>query len=160
MDAYVIVALIAAGLILAEMVLPTGGAIGAIGVLGFFAAGVVALSQGGSDADWIGGALIALAIASGITLYVVARKVYTAHRDQPVRGGTEEMIGTAAEARTAVEVGSGQVFTRGTLWSARLAEGSEPAPAGSRVTVEAVDGLTLVVRPAPEPAQTSGGSGS
>ena len=160
METYVIVALIAVALVLAEVVLPTGGAIGAIGVLGFFAAGIVALLNGGEDAEWIGAALIALAIVSGITLYFVARKVYSAQRDQPVRGGTEEMIGTSAEARTAVEVGSGQVFTRGTLWSARLAAGSETAPAGSKVTVEAVDGLTLVVRPAPGPAQTSGGSGS
>jgi membrane-bound serine protease (ClpP class) len=160
METYVIIALAAAGLLLAEAVLPTGGALGAVGVLGFFAAGIVALAQGGSQADWIGGAFIALAVASGITLYIVARKVYAAHRDQPVRGGVEEMIGTGAEARTAVDASGGRVFTRGGIWSARLAEGSEPAEAGSRVTVEAVDGLTLIVRSAPRPAHTSGGSGS
>jgi membrane-bound ClpP family serine protease len=157
MDAYVIVALVALGLLLAELVLPTGGVLGAIGVAGLFAAGIVALATGGSTADWVGGALIALAVVSAITLWVVARKVYAAQRHQPVRGGTEEMIGGTAEARTDLDP-SGRVFTRGTLWSARLAAGSEPARAGDRVVVEAVDGLTLVVRPQPQPVQTSGGS--
>jgi membrane-bound serine protease (ClpP class) len=158
MDAYVIVALIAAGLLMAEAILPTGGILGAIGVAGFFAAGIVGLANGGRTADWIGGALIALAVVSATGLYFVVRKVYAAHRHQPVRGGTEEMIGGIAEARTDVEE-SGQVFMRGTLWSARLAAGAEPAQAGDKVVVEAVDGLTLVVRPQPQAVHTSGGSG-
>lgn len=158
MDAYVIVALIAAGLLLAEAVLPTGGLLGAIGVLGFFAAGVIGIAQGGSTADAVGGALIALAIVSGITLWFVARKVYDAHRNTPPQVGPEEMIGGSAEARTDLSP-TGQVFTHGTLWSARLAAGAEPARAGDKVTVEAVDGLTLVVRPQPQPVHASEGSG-
>jgi membrane-bound serine protease (ClpP class) len=158
MDAYVIVALVGLALLAAEALLPTGGALGAIGVAGLLAAGIIALATGGTTADWVGGALIALSIASGIALWIVARKVYDAHRNQPVRGGTEEMIGTSAEARTAVGGEGGRVFTRGGIWSARLAEGSEPVAAGSSVLVEAVDGLTLVVRAAPRPVQTSGGS--
>jgi len=156
-EAYVVIALVALGLMLAELVLPTGGILGAIGVAGVFAAGIVALANGGSTAEWIGGALIALAIVSAITLYFVARKVYAAQRNQPPRAGTEEMIGSGAEARTAVAP-SGQVFTRGTLWSARLADGAEPVEAGDKVVVEAIDGLTLVVRPDSQ-VQTSGGSG-
>jgi membrane-bound ClpP family serine protease len=156
MDAYVIVALVAAGLLAAEAILPTGGVIGAIGVAGFFAAGIVGLASGGTTADLIGGALIALAVVSAIALYFVVRKVYAAQRNQPPRAGTEEMIGSGAEARTAVSP-TGQVFTRGTLWSARLADGAEPVQAGDRVVVEAIDGLTLVVRPQPQ-MQTSGGS--
>lgn len=158
MDVYIIIALVAAALALAEAVLPTGGVLGAIGILGLFAAGVVGIAEGGSTADAVGGALIALAIVSGIALWFVARKVYDAQRNEAVRGGTEEMIGSAAEART--DVGeSGQVFTRGTLWGARLAPGSEPVQAGDKVVVEAVDGLTLVVRPQPQAVHTSGGSG-
>lgn len=158
MDAYLIVALVAAGLLLAEAVLPTGGILGAIGVLGFFAAGVIGIAQGGSTADAVGGALIALAVASGIALWFVARKVYDAHRNTPPQTGPEEMIGGGAEARTDLDP-SGQVFTHGTLWAARLAEGSEQVRAGSRVTIEAVDGLTLVVRPQPQPVHSSGGGG-
>ena len=65
MDAYVIVALIAVALLLAEAVLPTGGAIGAIGVLGFFAAGIVALINGGKDADWREVARVAVITVNG-----------------------------------------------------------------------------------------------
>jgi membrane-bound ClpP family serine protease len=156
MEAYVIIALVALGLLLAELALPTGGILGAIGVAGLFAAGIVALANGGSTAEWIGGALIALAVVSAITIYFVARKVYAAQRNRPPRAGTEEMVGSVAEARTAVAP-TGQVFTRGTLWSARLVDGAEPAQAGDRVVVEAIDGLTLVVRRRPQ-TQTSGRS--
>jgi membrane-bound serine protease (ClpP class) len=159
MDAYIVIALVAAGLVLAEAVLPTGGVLGAIGVLGFFAAGVIGLAKGGSTADAVGAALIVLAIVSGIALWFVARKVYDAHRNTPPQVGPEEMIGGVAEARTAVVAeAKGQVFTHGTIWAARLAAGAEPVRAGDSVVVEAVDGLTLVVRPAPQPVRT-GGSG-
>ncbi len=77
-----------------------------------------------------------------------------AHREQPIRGGTEEMIGQLAEARSAIAP-EGQVFIAGTLWAARLASGGEPIELGDRVQVEAVDGLTLVVRAQPSPAQTT-----
>lgn len=163
MSAYLIVALVAAGLLLAEAVLPTGGALGAIGVLGFFAAGVIGLAEGGTTADVIGGALIALAVASGLVLWFVVHKVYEVQRDNPPKMGPEEMVGGGAEARTGIAAnGTGQVFTHGTLWAARLATGAEPAQPGDRVVIEAVDGLTLVVRPQPQPLQAgkaSEGSG-
>jgi membrane-bound ClpP family serine protease len=155
MDAYVIVALLAAGLLLAEAVLPTGGLLGAIGVGGLFAAGIIGLAEGGTTADVIGGALIAVAIVAGIGLWFVARKVYAVQRHSPPKMGPEEMIGGSAEARTGIGAdGGGQVFTRGTLWAARLAAGAEPVRAGDKVIVEAVDGLTLVVRPQPQPVQS------
>ena len=159
MDAYVIVALVAAGLVLAEAVLPTGGILGAIGVFGFFAAGVIGIAEGGATADAIGAALIVLAILSAIALWLIARKVYDAHRNTPPQVGPEEMIGGSAEARTGLAPGAtGQVFTHGTLWAARLAAGAEPVRPGDSVTVEAVDGLTLVVRPQPQTVKSSQGS--
>ena len=81
-----------------------------------------------------------------------------AHRDQPVRTGTEELIGASAEARSAID-SEGKIWLEGTLWSARLAAGSSPVRLGDRVTVEAVDGLTLVVRSQPQTAQTTEGEG-
>jgi membrane-bound serine protease (ClpP class) len=153
-EAFVIVALIGFGLLVAELLLPTGGLLAVIGVAGLVAAGIVALDSNNGDGDVIGGALITLGILSGITFYFVTRKVLAAHRDQPVRGGTEEMIGQIAEARSAIAP-EGQAFMQGTLWRARLAsEEGEPVELGDRVRVEAVDGLTLVVRPEPPIAET------
>ena len=146
MEAFVIVALIGFGLLVAELLLPTGGLLAVIGVAGLVAAGIVALDSNNSDGDVIGAALITLGLLSGVTFYFVTRKVLAAHRDQPVRGGTEEMIGQLAEARSAIAP-EGQAFMRGTLWHARLAAEAGPVELGDRVRVEAVDGLTLVVRP-------------
>lgn len=146
MEAFAIIAIVGFGLLLAELLLPTGGLLALIGVTGLVAAGIVALDSNNSDGDVIGGALITLGILSAITFYFVTRKVVAAHRDQPVRGGTEEMIGQLAEARSAIAP-EGQVFMAGTHWGARLASGAAPIALGDRVRVEAVDGLTLVVRP-------------
>lgn len=159
MEAFVIIALIGGGLLLAELLLPTGGVLAAIGVLGLTAAGVVAFGSDSDVADYVGGALITLGILSAITFYFVTRKVWRAHRDEPVRTGTEQLVGAAAEARSSIDP-EGRVWLEGTIWSARLAAGASPVQVGGRVRVEAVDGLTLVVRPAPQTAvQSSEGAG-
>jgi membrane-bound serine protease (ClpP class) len=153
MEAFAIIAIVGFGLLLAELLLPTGGLLALIGVAGLVAAGIVALDSNNSDGDVIGAALITLGIVSAITVYFVTRKVVSAQRDERVRGGTEEMIGELAEARSAIAP-DGKVFMRGTLWGARLASGGAPAALGDKVRVEAVDGLTLVVRPEPKAAET------
>ncbi len=154
MEAFAIVAIIGFGLLLVELLLPTGGILAAVGVAGLVAAGIFALDSNNSDADVIGAALITLGILSAISFYFITRKVIAAHRDSRVRTGTEEMIGHLAEARTTIAP-DGQVFMQGTLWGARLASGSDPVELGGRVRVEAVDGLTLVVRPESPPAETA-----
>jgi membrane-bound serine protease (ClpP class) len=150
MDAFAIVAIVAFGLLLAELLLPTGGVLAAIGIGGLIASGVLALGSDSSAADYIGPALITLGVLSAVVFYFVTRKVIAAHRDQPVRTGTEEMIGAAGEARSTIDP-DGQVWLQGTIWGARLADAAAPVRLGDRVTVEAVDGLTLVVRPEPSP---------
>jgi membrane-bound serine protease (ClpP class) len=151
MEAFVVIALIGIGLLLAELLLPTGGILAAIGVLGLTAAGIVAFGSDSDVADYAGGGLIALGILSGVSFYFVTRKVWEAHRNDRVRTGAEEMVGAEAEARSSIDP-EGRVWLGGTIWSARLAAGSEPIRPGDRVRVEAVDGLTLVVRPAPQAA--------
>lgn len=154
MEAFAIVALVGFVLLAIEMLLPTGGILAAIGVAGLVAAGIIALDSDNSSGDVIGGALIALGIVSAVCFYFITRKVIAAHRDQPVQTGTEEMIGSQAEARSSIDP-EGQVWFQGTTWSARLADGGAPIGLGDRVTVEAVDGLTLVVRGEPQIAERS-----
>jgi membrane-bound serine protease (ClpP class) len=154
MEAFVIIALIGFGLLAAELLLPTGGILAVLGVAGLVVGGILALESDSGSADWVGGALITFAILSGITFLYITRKVVRSTRDLPKLAGTEEMVGGEAEARSAIDP-TGKVFMRGTLWSARLAAGVEPVRFGDRVTVEAVDGLTLVVRPVAGPAQHS-----
>jgi membrane-bound serine protease (ClpP class) len=154
MEAFVVIALAGFVLLLAELLLPTGGVLAALGVAGLIAAGIVALDSDSSVADYVGPALITLGVLSGISFYFVTRKVIEAHRDQPVRTGTEELIGSSAEARSAIDP-EGQVWAQGTVWGARLADAGAPVRLGDRVTVEAVDGLTLVVSAQPPSAKTS-----
>lgn len=151
MEPYVLIAIVGIGLLAAELLLPTGGILAVVGVIGLTAAGVVAFSSDSDVADYAGGGLIALGILSGVTFYFVSRKVYEAHRNERVRTGAEEMVGAGAEARTSIDP-DGQVWIEGALWRARLAEGASPARPGDRVRVEAVDGLTLVVHPEPQAA--------
>lgn len=151
MEAFVIIALIGVGLLLVELLLPTGGVLAVLGVAGLTVAGVVAFGSDSDVADFAGGGLIALGIASGITFYFVSRKVLEAHRNESVRTGSEEMVGSTAEARTSIDP-EGRVWLGGTLWSARLADGATRVQPGDRVRVDAVDGLTLVVHPEPQAA--------
>ena len=161
MDVFVVVALVAVGLLVAELLLPTGGVLAAVGALGLVAAGVVALTaeSDSSAADWAGPGLITLGVLCLVTSYVVGRKVLAAHRDEPVRAGPEELVGARAEARTPLDP-EGQVWIEGALWRARLsgAGGGSPRP-GDRVVVEAVEGLTLVVRPEAASVPTEEGAG-
>jgi membrane-bound serine protease (ClpP class) len=151
MDAAVIVALVGIGLLVAELLLSTGGVLAALGALGLIAGGVLALESDSGSADVVGPALIALGVLSLIAFYFITRKVIEAHRDEPVRTGSEELVGAVAEVRSTLDP-EGQVWVAGTVWGARLANGLAHASLGDRVRVDAVEGLTLVVSPEPSPA--------
>ncbi|HEY5977756.1 MAG TPA: NfeD family protein [Solirubrobacterales bacterium] len=151
MDAYVVIALLAVALLLAELLLPTGGLLALLGALGLIGAGVVALESDSSSGDWIGPALITVGVLSAVTAYVVGRKVLSAQTDNPIGTGRETLIGSEVEVRATLDP-EGQVWSDGALWRARLSDEGTPARPGDRVVVEAVDGLTLVVRPAATPA--------
>ena len=146
------IAVIGFGLLLAELLLPTGGILAAIGVLGLTAAGVIAFGSDSAAADWVGGALIALGIVSAVSFYFITRKVIAAHREPHIRTGTEELVGSIGEARSGLDP-DGQVYLAGSIWAARLVDGDPPVRLGDKVRVEAVEGLTLVVRPQAQSAE-------
>jgi membrane-bound serine protease (ClpP class) len=148
MDAALVVALIGMALLVAELLLSTGGVLAALGALGLIAGGVLALESDSGAADVVGPALIALGVLSLVAFYFVTKKVLAAHREEPVRTGSEELIGALAEVRSTLDP-EGQVWAGGTIWAARLANGQGSVRLGDRVRIDAVEGLTLVVRPEP-----------
>jgi membrane-bound serine protease (ClpP class) len=152
MEAAVIIALIGVALLVGELLLSTGGVLAAIGAIGLIAAGALALGSDSGAADYVGPGLIALGVLSLVAFYFITRKVIEAHRREPVRTGTEELIGAVAEARSNLDP-EGQVWAGGTVWGARLANGAGRVRLGDRVVIDAVDGLTLVVRPEAPPAR-------
>jgi membrane-bound serine protease (ClpP class) len=144
---------------LAELLLPTGGVLAILGASGLVAAGVIALGEDSEIADYVGPGLITLGVLSGVTSIVVGRKVLSAHRDEPVRTGWEELVGREAEVREPLDP-VGQIWVEGALWNARVGDGEPAIGVGARVRIRSVDGLTLVVGPVPAgevetPAQTS-----
>src|SRR3954462_10715741 len=90
---------------------------------------------------------VAAIVAAGVLLapFLVfpSRKALAAHRDEPVRTGSEELVGSVGEVREPLDP-EGQVFIQGALWRARTTAAGEIGP-GNRVRVKAVDGLTLEV---------------
>jgi membrane-bound serine protease (ClpP class) len=147
-EAFVVIALLGIALLVAELLLSTGGALAALGAIGLVVAGILALDSNATDADVIGPALITLGVVSIVCFYFITRKVIAAQREATVRGGgAAELVGSNAEARSALAP-EGQVWIEGALWRARLADGAAAARPGDRVVVEAVEGLTLVVKPA------------
>jgi membrane-bound serine protease (ClpP class) len=88
--------------------------------------------------------VIAGVILAGFIVFA-SRKALAAHRDEPVRTGSEELVGATAEVREPLDP-EGQVFVSGALWRAR-AIGPDPIGLGNRVRVKSVDGLTLEVEP-------------
>jgi membrane-bound serine protease (ClpP class) len=145
-DAFVVVALLGVALLTAELLLPSGGVLAVLGAAGLVAGGVLALDEDSAIGDYVGPGLITLGVLSIVTFFFVGRKVLEAHRDEPVRTGAEELVGATAQARTSLDP-EGQVWIEGALWAARLADGKDRANVGDRVRVEAIEGLTLLVRP-------------
>jgi membrane-bound serine protease (ClpP class) len=144
MGAVVIVLLaLAVALLVAEAHVPSG-ALGVLGVGSLVAAGIVYRDEG-HDLPIV--AIVVGALLIGGFFLLASRKVLATYRTQPVRTGYEGLAGTIAEARTQLDP-EGQVFADGSIWHARLIDGTRAAP-GDRVRVESVDGLTLVVKAVP-----------
>jgi membrane-bound serine protease (ClpP class) len=84
---------------------------------------------------------LVISVALGLGLlwaFAISKAMQVRH--SPVTVGPQTIVGQLGEMRR-----GGYVFVNGELWRARSA--AEPLREGDRVTVEAVDGLVLDVRP-------------
>jgi membrane-bound serine protease (ClpP class) len=146
----ILLLVLAVGLIVAEAHLSTSGVLGAGGIVALIFGGLL-LFNSDEGADVSAPAVIAAGLLLGGLLAFAVDRVVKSRRE-PVRTGYEEMVGAVGEVRTPLTP-EGQVFVEGALWRARLGDGEGRAALGDRVRVEAVEGLTLLVRPArQEPA--------
>ncbi len=148
----ILLLVLAIGLIIAEGQLNTHGLLGAGGVVALILSGLL-LFNTGEGADVSVPVVVATGLILGGFLAFAVERVVRARRE-PVRTGYEELAGIDVEARTALDP-EGQVWAEGALWRARLADPAARVAAGGRVTVEAVEGLTLVVRPGPRAESAS-----
>jgi membrane-bound serine protease (ClpP class) len=117
-----------------------GGVFGILGTATLVGAGF-AYREDGHDLPIA--VIVTTSLVLGAFFVIAGKKVLAAHRDEPVRTGWEQMVGSVGEVREPLDP-AGQVFVDGALWRARLDDGTEVG-LGNRVRVKSVDGLTLVV---------------
>jgi membrane-bound serine protease (ClpP class) len=141
----VLLLVLALVLFIAEAHVPSG-ILGILGIGALIGAGLVYRDQGHSLPIVV---IVAIALVLGVLVLLAGRKALAAHRNEPVRTGSEEMAGMTVEVRSTLAP-EGQVFAQGAIWHARLRDGEGRVAVGDRVKVESVDGLTLVVRPEAE----------
>jgi membrane protein implicated in regulation of membrane protease activity len=77
-------------------------------------------------------------------VYPILKKHYHFRVEDP----KESLVGKRARALQPLQP-EGYVHVRGELWRAEVVKGASPVESGDEVEVEAVDGLTLRVRPVP-----------
>lgn len=144
----VLLLLLAVGLIGAETQVPSGGVLGAAGVAALVG-GLLLLYDTDSEAFRVSvpAALATGVLLGGFVLFAASKAIGARHG--PARTGVEELIGHTGVVRAPLDP-VGQVFVAGSLWRARTEQPETELDPGTRVEVEAVDGLTLTVRPEPE----------
>jgi membrane-bound serine protease (ClpP class) len=138
----------AIALMVAEAHLASHGVLGAAGVAALIAGGLLLYDTDTSALDVSVPVVILAGLLLGGFLAFALQRALAARRE-PVRTGWEEMVGTEAEVRVALNP-VGQVYVEGALWQARAVDDGVQIEVGDRVRVESVDGLTLLVRPASE----------
>lgn len=88
--------------------------------------------------------IVGVSVFSGLIFFTIMMIAVRAQR-APVRTGQEGMIGKIGITRSALDP-TGSVQVGGELWTAELAPGEGPIPAGTRVIVESAEGIRLKVR--------------
>ena len=141
---YAGLALIVLGVVLmiAEVFVPSFGALGIGGIIAFVAGSVILMD---TDVPGFGipTALIgSVALAGGTVVLGIVWFAVRAHR-RPVVSGREEMVGAPAVAAEDFE-GSGQVKVHGERWAARS---RAPVRRGQALRVTRIHGLVLDVEP-------------
>jgi membrane-bound serine protease (ClpP class) len=141
----VLLLLLAISLFVAETQVASGGVLGVAGVGALIAAGLLLYDTDSPVyAVSVPPAVVGGALLGGLVVLVTSKALAT--RRRPARGGLEDLVGERASVRTALDP-VGQVFVGGALWRARVSGGAS-LQAGDAAMVEAIEGLTLHVRPA------------
>ncbi len=130
------------GMMIAEIFLPSFGALGVGGLAAFVIGSIVLMDSGVPGFGLDRGLVATLATLGGGAMLATIWLANRARR-RPVVTGTEQLVGDHAEALEAFS-GHGRVRIYGEDWNA---VSTRPVAAGQRVRIESVAGLTLHVVP-------------
>jgi membrane-bound serine protease (ClpP class) len=126
----------------AELFVPSFGALGIGGVVAFVVGSIILFDvEGGNIAVSLPLIAAAAALSAGFFL-ITLRALFAAHR-RPVVSGAEELVGSTGEAIEDFEW-NGHIHVHGETWSA---ESGTPVRRGQRVRIRGREGLTLKVEP-------------
>jgi membrane-bound serine protease (ClpP class) len=144
---YAGLALLALGIMfmLAEVFVPSFGALGIGGVIAFVIGSIILFDKEGTGYAVSLPLILSLSVISaGFFLFVVGAAVKA--RQRPVVSGQEELLHSTGEVIDGF-AGRGRIRVHGEIWRA---ESAVPLQRGDRVRVVGVDGLVLKVRPETE----------
>jgi membrane-bound serine protease (ClpP class) len=144
---YAGLALLALGIMfmLAEVFVPSFGALGIGGVIAFVIGSIILFDKEGTGYAVSLPLILSLSVISaGFFLFVVGAAVKA--RQRPVVSGQEELLHSTGEVIDSF-AGRGRIRVHGEIWRA---ESAVPLQRGERVRVVGVDGLVLKVRPETE----------
>jgi membrane-bound serine protease (ClpP class) len=142
---YAGLALLALGIIfmLAEVFVPSFGALGIGGLIAFVIGSIILFDEEGTGYAVSLPLIFTLsATTAGFFLFVVGAAVKA--RNRPVVSGMEELLGATGEVIEDFN-GKGRIRIHGEVW---WAESAAPLQCGDRVKVDSVEGLVLRVHPA------------
>lgn len=130
-------------LFILEVKVTSYGLLGIGGVTSLVLGSLMLVDASAPDLRLSLGFVLPIALGMSAIIFFLVRLAVSAQRERTVTG-TAGMIGEVGRAVSAVTPDGGQVLVHGELWRARS---TVPLPAGSRVRVERLTGLTLDVSP-------------
>jgi membrane-bound serine protease (ClpP class) len=129
----------------AELFMPSFGALGVGGIVAFVVGSIILFDVEGGNVAVSLPLIAAAAVLSAGFFLVAVRLVFGAHR-RPVVSGAEELAVSVGEAMEDFE-GRGRVYVHGEAWNA---ESSVPVRRGQRIRVTGREGLILKIEPEEE----------
>jgi len=145
---YAGVALILLGIafMVAELFMPSFGALGIGGIIAFVIGSIILFDvEGRGDLAISKSLIFALSAVTAGFFLIIIRTVFKAHR-KPVVSGVEELVGCVGEAVDGFDK-RGFVHVHGEDWQA---ETQQPVKAGEHVRVTGIAGLILKIEPTME----------
>lgn len=101
---------------------------------------LVGLAQSMDLPIWAGILVMALSVLKDAILYPFLKPGY----ERNVKTGIARLVGGRGVVKQTLDP-EGFVQVAGELWMARASQGGQSIPAGTRVLIEASDGMTLIV---------------
>lgn len=141
----VLLILVGVGLLALEVKVMSHGVLAAGGILALVLGALILVNSPWPQARIHLSTALSVALPLGVIMVVMLRYVIAAKRRKATTGEAG-MVDSVGVAKTDLDP-LGKVLVHGELWDARA---RQPIAKGTRVRVREVEGLTLVVEPAPE----------